>query len=469
MYLYALIFITCFITSINSYDDRKIAIEEKVNIVINELGYIYSNPTNYLNNSIKMIHECDEEDGVNIPCVQSTNFPNMTTCGCSGSQIDLNHISGQTSNRNLESSVGQIVSKTKEVHFAFENIIGWQYSTLLDGTTISYPGTRYYNGDYSLGDCVSYNISCFSNYNPVSRPWYRHSLIGVKDIVIVFDVSQRLRTASSEAKLKEMLAQILETLHEKDFAQFITFADDVNSWNEYLEHPIDSLKEEWLSKINNISFFGKADTTNGLLEAVQIMKKSKQNNFTNNCHDIIILISAGWEENSLVIINQLKPLALGLNLTIHTFNVGESDGEWLQQIACTFRGSYHKTKIEDLSFGLTKAMLNDVKHLEHNPTWSSPYKDIKGLGNVTTLTKTIVDQNSDLIGIYCVDFIDLSLAADVNEETLICLNPIVNNQEFNQNCGLVESEISYVNVIIYLTAFLAIIIIEFYYLLLHNQ
>eukprot|EP00792_Barthelona_sp_PAP020_P003817 TRINITY_DN1676_c0_g1_i1.p1 TRINITY_DN1676_c0_g1~~TRINITY_DN1676_c0_g1_i1.p1 ORF type:complete len:471 (-),score=97.05 TRINITY_DN1676_c0_g1_i1:83-1495(-) len=445
-----------------------VEIEENTKFVIEKLGKIYLNPKEYINNDYT-IDQCSISDNSKIPCSsQFSQYPNMTSCECSlhGSKLDYEHISVQGPDNSLKNALAAVTNDLKTIHSQYSDFIGWVYAVFFDGTTFFYPGSVQFPPiDYVIGDCMNFSVPC-TVWNPVSRPWLRKSVIGNKDFIILLDVSQKIRSKTSEEKLVKIISQLLETLDKDDYVSIIAFDEKVVLWGDYLENPTLELKKVWNEKVQAIKFENIANTILGLEEAVNLLKKSKAVGKSTFCQDVILLISNGWDNNHPKdIINTIKPQVSDLNLTIHAFNIGEESGDWLKNIACEFRGSYHNSDIDGLTIAINEALLNDVRNLDKKAVWSTPYKDIRGLGYVTTLTRTIEDPNNGVFGIFSIDFIDLTLAPNYPE--LTCLNPITDPSVF----GICEqsSQNDSNRMIFALTGLFGVFLFELYFIFLHQK
>ena len=167
------------------------------------------------------------------------------------------------------------------------------------------------------------------------------------DLICVIDISGSM--AGEKINLVKKSLKILVKLMDKnDRLALILFENEASIFFD-LDYMTDKTKQNLITKIDEIRASGGTDILSGLEEAIEILKKEKENQNGNRVSSIILL-SDGCdnEKNDIQLGEALKNLTKGQNLsfTLNTFGYGnDHDPKIMDRLANIRDGSFFMSKI----------------------------------------------------------------------------------------------------------------------------
>ena len=162
------------------------------------------------------------------------------------------------------------------------------------------------------------------------------------DLICVIDISGSM--AGEKLNLVKKSLKILVKLMDKnDRLALILFENEASIFFD-LDYMTDKTKQNLITKIDEIRASGGTDILSGLEEAIEILKKEKENQNGNRVSSIILL-SDGCdnEKNDIQLGEALKNLTKGQNLsfTLNTFGYGnDHDPKIMDRLANIRDGSF---------------------------------------------------------------------------------------------------------------------------------
>lgn len=174
-------------------------------------------------------------------------------------------------------------SKLKDAWDQQEGLI-WIYFGSFNGVFRSYPG--------HLWDCAR-------RYDNRIRPWYRGASSGIKDVVVVMDVSgsmsgnQRLQLVKKALNGDAEQKGLLDMLTHNDYVSVVTFSESAETLGSGLQRATIDNVAKLKQAVNGI---GVQTTTNfmaGLKSGFDVLTDAAKIERTSGCKQVIVFLTDG--------------------------------------------------------------------------------------------------------------------------------------------------------------------------------
>lgn len=354
---------------------------------------------------------------------QCTDFPNLycdkrymrSECKSCGSLLNLEMSTVRPANRfyklDLEKEeFKEIICLGSQVEYTLKKIL-MEESMIIK----NYFGS--YNGIFRVLPSQQFCGSFDNRY----RPWYVAATTGIKNILLVIDVSKNM-SEEKFSTVKKASLFILSTLTFNDYAAIVLIGQEQKLFSPYYLRA-DSVGVKYMTNfINALKIGGESNYETAIETAFDIIDRSIDSERTSGCQHYLLFFSGGPTTKGKTNRDLLNLIDMQQeNLFYFLYSVGNNTDPFLKNFACYKNGLYEYMNTTDFY----PSTLSFFKVLEYSMnsskiTYSEPYMDAGGLGFMTTASIPVLDYSSEppfVIGVVGFDILiaDLLKIARIDE------------------------------------------------------
>lgn len=349
---------------------------------------------------------------IQMPDLQCNEAFNRTDCGCYNLQGSM------VANQSLVSVLNpgetptqgetEIICALKGLDTIFESTakkfsqIRWQYAGAYNGVDRSFPG----------------KLIC--NYDPRFRLWYVAGATGAKNVMIIFDRSgsmanEKLAMAKTAAKA------VVNTLTIADWVGLVLFNAEATVETDTLLRATSTNKQKIIDLIDAMITGGGTNFEDAFRKSYNTIANTQSDDMGSiACQTILLFLTDGiptaGETNSTKLVAILDELEseYKINATLISYAYGsDANPNFLVDLSCSRNGLTENIQVYS---NLPEAMSNYYLLIasgmtRDNVTWTAPYEDAFGLGEMITASLPFYDRvNSDPPKLLGVSGVDITLS-----------------------------------------------------------